>query len=103
MSRFRGLNPGPTVYKTIAPPANRLEPKVGFEPTTYSLQNCCSTTELFRHSATGGQVYHWVILAKEILALPRISKKNAPVNRVHLRRAFASDRQNFFAADKIPC
>ena len=26
-----------------------LEPTVGFEPTTYCLQNSCSTTELSRH------------------------------------------------------
>ena len=33
--------------------ADRLEPIVGFEPTTFALQKRCSTTELYRRSATG--------------------------------------------------
>ena len=31
-----------------------LEPKEGFEPTTYGLQNRCSTPELFRRIKNGG-------------------------------------------------
>ena len=46
-SRLRGSNPGPTVYKTVALPAELRrrvpEPLSGFEPETFSLPWKCST------------------------------------------------------------
>ncbi len=40
---------------TVYPPAERLEPGTGIEPATHGLQNRCSTTELSRRPAIGGQ------------------------------------------------
>lgn len=40
-------------------PIAQLEPMVGIEPTTGSLQNCYSTTELHRHIKTSLLVTHY--------------------------------------------
>ena len=49
------MNPRPLPYHGSVLPLNylglRLEPTVGFEPTTCGLQNRCSTTELRWHAA----------------------------------------------------
>ncbi|KKR84865.1 MAG: hypothetical protein UU48_C0001G0162 [Candidatus Uhrbacteria bacterium GW2011_GWF2_41_16] len=52
-----------------------LEPKEGFEPTTYGLQNRCSTPELFRRIKNGGwsRIRTYEGVSQQIYSLPPLT------------------------------
>src|SRR3989344_5719313 len=84
MSRREGSNPQPFAYPNVL--KILPEPPVGIEPTTYCLQNSCSTTELgwqnfIRTSRTLD------ILTKSMIL--RISEQNCCSTIELLRRSYA--------------
>ncbi len=48
MMFFRGIKSGGLMWRGVMIRRGLLEPAVGIEPTTRSLQNCCSAAELSR-------------------------------------------------------
>lgn len=73
------LEVGPVrVCKTLMPKHQRMEPAVGFEPTTDGLQNRCSTTEL-SWLQQDGNTTRCKLSYKQFYSAPQLEQQNPPL------------------------